>query len=702
MAVVASVILLSGLAPRPGLSLGAGPTFDPARLPPGACAGRIPYLFPNGALLCSHGPDPAPDGVDATVPWRPDPVHPRGLILPDPPTGPPSYAAGNAGIACVGNGTDGPRVQAVYAVPADRPDRFGQVENSIRSWAAQTDTVFRSSAAKTGGERRIRFVTDYCELQIMRVSLSARGDDTFDNTLAEFQAKGLNRSDRKYLVWMESTALCGIGSYYVDDSPGPTNANNGRAGVPGSVARIDSGCWGLGSSGQSVEAHELLHTLGGVQPSAPRGSANGHCSDDADRMCYQDGSVAALVDRCPSEEEQLFDCGNDDYFSAAPAPSGYISTHWNTASSAFLVETATTPTVTVADASVTEGDSGTVEMRFTVSLSRAPIETVTMRYATADGSALASTDYEARSGKVFFQPGVSVSGVTVRVRGDVVPENDERFTVTLSDLVNVAPGRTQATGSILDDEPRLQGYWFVAADGGIFSFGQGRFHGSTGAIRLNQPVVGMARTPSGRGYWLVARDGGIFSFGDAEFFGSTGAIRLNQPIVGMAATPTGRGYWFVAADGGIFAFGDAPFFGSAGGRSIPQPIVGMAATPSGGGYWFAGADGRVYEFGDARNHGTPGGISAPVVGIAPTPTGAGYWLASRDGRVHRFGDALELGSTGALNHPVTGISATSDGQGYWLVARDGGIFSFGDARFQGSTGAITLNQPIVGMAAAPR
>jgi hypothetical protein len=38
----------------------------------------------------------------------------------------------------------------------------------------------------------------------------------------------------------------------------------------------------------------------------------------------------------------------------------------------------------------------------------------------------------------------------------------------------------------------------------------------------------------GNGYWLVAADGGIFTFGDAQFFGSTGAIRLNRPIVGMA------------------------------------------------------------------------------------------------------------------------------------------------------------------------
>ena len=83
-------------------------------------------------------------------------------------------------------------------------------------------------------------------------------------------------------------------------------------------------------------------------------------------------------------------------------------------------------------------------------------------------------------------------------------------------------------------------------------------------MALNKPIVGMAATPSGNGYWLVASDGGIFSFGDATFHGSTGAIALNKPIVGMAATPSGNGYWLVASDGGIFSFGDATFHGSTG------------------------------------------------------------------------------------------------------------------------------------------
>jgi len=54
-----------------------------------------------------------------------------------------------------------------------------------------------------------------------------------------------------------------------------------------------------------------------------------------------------------------------------------------------------------------------------------------------------------------------------------------------------------------------------------------------------------------------------------------------------------------------------------------------------------------------------------------------------------------------LNRPVVGMAAVPGGRGYWLVASDGGIFAFGSAAFFGSTGGMTLNKPIVGMAATP-
>lgn len=73
------------------------------------------------------------------------------------------------------------------------------------------------------------------------------------------------------------------------------------------------------------------------------------------------------------------------------------------------------------------------------------------------------------------------------------------------------------------------GYWLVASDDGVFNFGDAGFFGSAGGHPLNQPIVGMARTPDGLGYWLVASDGGILNYGDAGFFGCTGWIRLNRP-----------------------------------------------------------------------------------------------------------------------------------------------------------------------------
>ena len=100
------------------------------------------------------------------------------------------------------------------------------------------------------------------------------------------------------------------------------------------------------------------------------------------------------------------------------------------------------------------------------------------------------------------------------------------------------------------------------------------FHGSTGAIRLNQPIVGMAATPTGKGYWLVASDGGIFAFGDAVFRGSTGAIRLRQPIRAMKPTPDGAGYRLFAADGGVFNFGNATFKGSASNTTSQLVVAG--------------------------------------------------------------------------------------------------------------------------------
>jgi hypothetical protein len=164
--------------------------------------------------------------------------------------------------------------------------------------------------------------------------------------------------------------------------------------------------------------------------------------------------------------------------------------------------------------------------------------------------------------------------------------------------------------------PAPPGYRMVASDGGIFTFGDAHFYGSTGNVALHKPIVGMAATPDGGGYWLVASDGGIFTFGDAHFYGSTGNVALHKPIVGLAATGDGGGYWLVASDGGIFTFGDAQYFGSTGNVALYKPIVGMTLDPVTGGYWLVASDGGVFSF-DAPFLGSTGTVrlNKPILGI---------------------------------------------------------------------------------------
>ena len=82
----------------------------------------------------------------------------------------------------------------------------------------------------------------------------------------------------------------------------------------------------------------------------------------------------------------------------------------------------------------------------------------------------------------------------------------------------------------------------------------------------------MAATASGDGYWFVAADGGVFSFGDAGFFGSAGAMGLNSPIVGMVATapvPVAR----PVAPATKLAFTTQPGDATGGSTFATQPVV---------------------------------------------------------------------------------------------------------------------------------
>ena len=236
-------------------------------------------------VLCTHGPDPAPEGVDVRADRGPDLA--AEVRLPSGATA----VAETAPLPCYGNGGDGFRVQLLYARGATSADRFPTYASSFRSWAGRLDRVVDDSAAETGGTRHVRFVTDgSCNPMVERVTLSSGAMSSFSTMVSELHSRGYSRSDRKYLVWADANVYCGISELYVDDSADPTpgrNYNNGHPFIQGAVGRVDNGCWGRSNM---VEAHELLHLLGGVQTTAPNATSGYHCTDESDRLCYADGT----------------------------------------------------------------------------------------------------------------------------------------------------------------------------------------------------------------------------------------------------------------------------------------------------------------------------------------------------------------------------------------------------------------------------
>jgi hypothetical protein len=263
----------------------------------------------------------------------------------------PAGAPGNTTLAehvspsCTGTGTDGNRVQVLYAYEAGHDNRLAALLTSLQSYVADVDDTFALSSPN--GNRRVRWVsTPTCLPDIKAVALPAGSfADTVNYGLDAIanaaDAAGIQTTGRKLLTFADASNLCGIGEIYRDDTAASTNTNNVT--IP-MVARVDTVCWSMADTYHSTPAHELMHMLGGVQQSAPHSTTFGHCTDEYDVMCYEDGGTdrfgayAVMRDVChDTSSERVFDCGRDDYYNAGtPAAGSYLDTHWNTARSSYL------------------------------------------------------------------------------------------------------------------------------------------------------------------------------------------------------------------------------------------------------------------------------------------------------------------------------------------------------------------------------
>jgi hypothetical protein len=253
-------------------------------------------VLDDGAVLYTHGPDPAPD-------------HGGGMGPGDPERDPVCSLDFHQHV--------------LYGRPADREDRSADVVPAIRASIRRMNAVLAEEALATGDRE-----ADYkvkCDLagEIQVDTFIADASD-FNSIVTGARASGFVAPTTDYTIFFDGSfpGVCGIASYLFDpelqDSP-----NNLGAGY----AVTYRGCWNGGTP-----MHENGHNQGAVATGAPYSTGSGHhCADENDIMCYspdggdrnQRGTFARCTDRV------YFDCGHDTYFDAAPEHGEYLETHWN-------------------------------------------------------------------------------------------------------------------------------------------------------------------------------------------------------------------------------------------------------------------------------------------------------------------------------------------------------------------------------------
>jgi hypothetical protein len=327
------------------------------------------------------------------------------------------------------------------------------------------------------------------------------------------------------------------------------------------------------------------------------------------------------------------------------------------------------PSITISDVIVTEGNTGTTNAIYTVNLSAASSQTVTVTYNTTNGTATAGSDYVAKSGNITFNAGETSKAITVLVNGDTIVEPNETFFVNLISATNATIGKGQGVGTIVNDDSIVvknktadfdgdgrtdiavyrNGAWYIlrSSDGGVTATG---FGGLAEDIPVPADYDGDGKTDiavyrNGAWYILRSSDGGVTATG-------FGGLAQDVPVPadydgdGKADIAVYRnGAWYIlrSSDGGVTAtgFGGLP-------QDIPVPAdydgdgkTDIAVYRNGAWFILRSSDGGVTATGFG---GLPQDVPVPAdydgdgkTDIAVYRTGAWYILRSSDGGVTATG-----------------------------------------------------------------
>jgi CSLREA domain-containing protein len=232
-----------------------------------------------------------------------------------------------------------------------------------------------------------------------------------------------------------------------------------------------------GATAQSVTVHYA--TANGTASAGSDYAANSGMLTFPSGTTTQQVHVAVIGDASVETNETLF-------VNLSGAVSATISDNQATGTIANDDSAAAVPAISIGDVTLAEGNAGTATATFTVSLSMAATDAVSVQYATANGSATAGSDYAAASGTVHFAPGVTSQNITITVAGDVSVEPDETFTVALSNPTNATVADSQGTGVIVNDDSAAAMPSLAISDANVDE-GDAGTRNATFTVRLSSP-----------------------------------------------------------------------------------------------------------------------------------------------------------------------------------------------------------------------
>jgi len=323
------------LVGMPALS-GADLRFLGLRPGTGACAGAYERADRTLGDSCTHGLDVP---MDEAAAMELAACNPDQDITTCPP--PPGWALPTR-IPCY---TAGPFVDVLYLYWGT--SQFDAAKEQIRRSVASVDKLFDISARSASGTdyvRHVRWRMDAsCKLKVtpVQVPSSVNPGDIFgikDNLIN----RGIIKSSAKYLGYIDEPG-CGGGIAELTNDTRASQANySNQGGTLGLTFGCLEGYHPYAGFGATIAAHELMHTLGAVNPNTPH-TTGGHCWDDdadahkgGDTMCYDDGYPGTFTQFCSTTYPETFDCRKDDYYNPLPASGSFLTRYWNAARNQFL------------------------------------------------------------------------------------------------------------------------------------------------------------------------------------------------------------------------------------------------------------------------------------------------------------------------------------------------------------------------------